>query len=221
MPTHDAFAGADSNGSGPTTSTTTNLTVANQLNRCAWADLCTDNQAVSSITMTCDGQAMTLVDTYVVNGQNIYRYRRIAPTVGVIAVAANWTTSAGFAFAAWCAYGVHQTTPERNVAKTGGNTSANPSLGVTSETGDLVYSLLNLNNDDTATSAGGQTRVGSVLQGGNGITAAYLETKAGASGTVTLSWTAAAARWSAMAMSIQAPAGGVVIPVIQHHRLRH
>jgi hypothetical protein len=207
MPTFDAAATADTNSSGAVTTAAVNHTCGSNSNRVVYAALCTDNATVTSITATYGGNAMTSVGTAAVSDQKIYLYRYIAPASGVNACNWSWTNATGYAFLVFSYYDVHQTSPERAALVTAGSvSSANPSLSVTSVLGDLVIAMLNYNNSDSITDGSSQTRDAAVLQGNNGITAAILNSKAGSTGSVPMSWTAAAQRWGAFGFSLQPPA---------------
>lgn len=180
------------------------------------------NPSISGVTATWDNggtnQSMTLIAsqgaTVFNNGPPVYVFGLLNPTTGNKTLHLSWTTSSEICGAALAYDGVDTSSfaaAFTNVNKAG-NTSANPTVVVTSATDDAaVASVLSTNGLSAPT----QTSV--FLESGFTYSNAYAMQRAVGAASVSLGWTGPSANNAIIGFNVVASSGGAALPIGRVH----
>lgn len=165
------------------------------------------NQDPTDVSVTYQTQTLTLLAEQANNnkgdkndGQAFVFYLKNPPTgSGNVVVTFNNTQEKGVVVGATSFYDVEQTSTFGSVAQAGDD-NTNPSVSVTSSSGDLIYDMLSYKKSGTVTPGAGQVkefdRRNDEMRG-----ASSLETATGPS--TTMSWTGDNEKWGLIAVAIK------------------
>lgn len=187
-------------------SATTTKTVAHTpvsvVNGIAITDISFQGTAVTGVSVTYNGVAMTQVGTATVSNVTTYMFSLTAPPSGAQNVIASWTGSQSGWMHTRTYTGVDQSTP-KGTPVTATGTSTTPSVTATSAVGELVVDV---------------TTANAALTIGAGQTSRYIETTVVATGgseeagaaSVVMSWSQASAAWASVAVPLKPAATSTV-----------
>ena len=157
------------------------------------------SDSVTSVTY--GGTALTRI-TSIQSGNAAEMWSLLAPPVGTANIVATWTDKNNMAGWSGTFTNVDQTNPIRNSGVASGNSTA-PSAAVASAVGDLVVDTLSANGDAVSLSVGGgQTQICQNTTGTKGGDCWGASSYEAGAASVTMSWSAGAAKNWGIAVAV-------------------